>query len=377
MEIFKRVINQYGPHATAAFIVLFAVTHNLQATAGTDSVINNNSILYSFLGPVSGEELIEEKSANLELVSMKKKYTSNYAVGASPIPQMETQVEQKVAIEIAHTMTGGNTLIKPIITDSDPTLATQKLIDSIFIYEVTEGDTIGSIAQKFGISTNTILWENKLRARDYIQPGQKLTILPTSGIRHTVKRGENIQRIASKYNIEAEKILAFNNFSNAALIQPGQKIIIPEGSPIHTPAPKKITAKKIFTSKSTSAPNPNTGMIWPTIGKVITQYWHWRHFGLDIDGVTGDPIFSADKGKVVVSGWNNGGYGLQVVVDHENGYKTRYAHCSKLLVSVGDRVEKGETVCLMGNTGRSTGSHLHFEVIVNGVRKNPLNYISK
>ena len=117
------------------------------------------------------------------------------------------------------------------------------------------------------------------------------------------------------------------------------------------------------------------GMLWPATVRRITQYFNWRHRGIDIAGPTGTLIYAALDGMVEISGWNSGGYGYQIVLRHSNGMKTRYAHSSKLFVSVGQKVTKGEVIALMGSTGRSTGSHLHFEVVVGGVRVNPFLYV--
>ncbi len=120
---------------------------------------------------------------------------------------------------------------------------------------------------------------------------------------------------------------------------------------------------------------PKTRLLWPTSGHVVTQYYGWKHTGIDIDGDYSSPLYAAADGVVETAGWNSGGYGLQIIVDHPNGMKTRYAHSSKLFVKVGDSVKKGQVIAMMGTTGRSTGTHLHFEVYTNNKRANPLSYI--
>lgn len=96
---------------------------------------------------------------------------------------------------------------------------------------------------------------------------------------------------------------------------------------------------------------------------------------LDIANRTGTPVIASDGGKVVFSGWDNTGYGYAVVIDHGNGYRTRYAHFSYIYVSYGNYVNQGVVIGKVGSTGNSTGPHLHFEVIKNGYRVNPWNYL--
>lgn len=115
-------------------------------------------------------------------------------------------------------------------------------------------------------------------------------------------------------------------------------------------------------------------MNWPAGVRKITQYFSWRHTGLDIAGPLGTPIYAADSGTVEIEGWGSG-YGNQIVINHGGGKKTRYAHLSKFYVEKGEAVTKGQAIAAMGSTGWSTGSHLHFEVIINGTKYNPLNYI--
>ena len=114
-------------------------------------------------------------------------------------------------------------------------------------------------------------------------------------------------------------------------------------------------------------------MNWPTVGHRITQYYSWRHRAVDIANKTGTSIYAADAGTINVVGWGKG-YGNQIVINHGGGKKTRYAHLSKFYVKRGQKVGKGETIAAMGSTGWSTGPHVHFEVIINGKKYNPLNY---
>lgn len=253
----------------------------------------------------------------------------------------------------------------------------------IVYYTVGQGDTISSIANKFRISINTVLWSNNLTAFSLIRPGDKLTILPVSGTVYTVKSGDTVGKIARKFGVEENSIFQYNSIGSASGLVIGKTIIIPGGKKISD----TVIASRPATTKSNGAaavieklvkpgkaPASSASMVWPTVGHRISQYYSWRHTGLDVANKIGTPLYAAEAGTVEYSGWSNG-YGNNVVINHGSGKKTRYAHASKLYVKVGEKVTRGEQVAAMGSTGWSTGSHIHFEVIVNGVKYNPLNYV--
>jgi murein DD-endopeptidase MepM/ murein hydrolase activator NlpD len=257
---------------------------------------------------------------------------------------------------------------------------------SAIAYTVQNGDTISGIARRFNISANTILWENNLSATSVIQPGDKLTILPTSGVSHSVVSGQTLGQIASLYGVTSEQIMASNGITNANQIRIGARLVIPGGKLI-AQGPK-TTSRQIAESSSKGLnaikkliPGPSAivpagaRMVWPTTGHNITQYFSWRHTGVDVANRIGTAIYAADDGVVTTTGWNNGGYGNQIIINHGGGKTTRYAHLSAFGVNVGQKVSKGQYIAAMGSTGRSTGPHLHFEVILNGRVVNPLNYV--
>ena len=136
----------------------------------------------------------------------------------------------------------------------------------------------------------------------------------------------------------------------------------------------KADEAMVFKVCPNAAPTAGNKMNWPTVGHRITQYYTWKHYAVDIANKTGTPIYAADSGEIEVAGWGTG-YGNQILIDHGGGKKTRYGHMSKFYVKKGDKVTKGQAIGEMGSTGWSTGPHLHFEVIINGVKQNPLNYI--
>jgi LysM repeat protein len=279
------------------------------------------------------------------------------------------------------TVQEGSAVVKPDITWTENTKMPRT---EIVQHEVQTGETISTIAQDYGISVNTILWENNLTAYSLIRPGDKLSILPVSGIRYKVASGDNVIKIASRYGISESELLTANNLSDSSQLKIGQQLLLPGARKIvsgtvASAASTKVAYSGLSAIKSVIAPKgaePVSGnmMNWPTVRRRITQYYSWKHTGLDVADKVGTALYSADAGTVEYVGWGTG-YGNQIVVDHGGGKKTRYAHLSAFYVKKGDKVTKGETIGAMGSTGWSTGSHIHFEVIINGKKYNPLNYV--
>lgn len=222
----------------------------------------------------------------------------------------------------------------------------------IITYIVQGGDTIWTISKKFGISVNTIKWANNLSNVDYIKPGQKLIILPVSGVLHTVKKGETLASIASFYKVDASKIKEYNNITGGLKI--GQKLIIPGGKMPQITVANNKPSNKIYRSTKIG------WMIRPTYG-YRSRGVTWYHDGVDIANKVGTPIWAAAAGTVILTGWYYG-YGYTVIIQHPNGIQTLYGHLSAIYVKRGQWVAQGQLIGAMGSTGRSTGPHLHFEV---------------
>lgn len=265
------------------------------------------------------------------------------------------------------------------ITDySTSTVVSDKVRDKVLEYEVQGGDTVSGIAEKFGISVDTIRWENNLTSINAIKPGQTLQILPVTGVRHKVARGETIYTIAKKYGANAQGVVdfPFNTFldNETFALAVGQELIVPDGEEPNTVpwSPSRYVAQRTPDAGVVSA----TGQFaWP-IGGVISQRFAWYHRGLDIAAPMGTPVVAADAGRVVVAGWpDRGGYGNRVEIDHGNGYVTLYGHLSRVDVTVGQSVNRGDRIGLNGSTGRSTGPHVHFEIRRAGSFLDPLGFL--
>jgi len=256
------------------------------------------------------------------------------------------------------------------------TARSEKPRDKVLEYTVQKGDTVSTIGKKFGISADTLKWANDLK-NDNITVGDTLKILPVTGIAHKVESGDTVYTIAKKYDTNPQAIVdfPFNDFANPqtfSLIS-GQILIVPEGikpeeKPAYAPRRSYVATGPVTIS--------GEGFTWPMRGS-INQFYSWYHKALDIGGPVGTPIVAAHTGKVVGvynGGWN-GGYGVHVIVQGNNGFSSLYAHMSSTNVSLGDTVTAGSsTLGWVGMTGRTTGPHLHFEIRGAGLL-NPLSYL--
>lgn len=254
------------------------------------------------------------------------------------------------------------------------TLVSEKVREGIKEYVVEEGDTVASVAKKFGVDTDTIRWENNLTG-DKIKQGQTLKILPVAGIAHKVGKGDTVHSIAKKYDSSAQAIVdfPFNTFSNDETFELaiGQVVIVPDG----------VKPQEAVTSPRIRQITPDAGSVvasgqfaWPTQG-TITQNYAWYHPGIDVANRAAPNVLAADAGKVVYAGCLTYGYGCHVRIDHGNGFTTLYAHFQQIYVNVGQTVSRGSAIGKMGSTGKSTGTHLHFEVAKNGVKLSPLTVL--
>lgn len=267
-------------------------------------------------------------------------------------------------------------------------------------YTVQTGDTVYGIAEKYGLKPETILWGNYYTLLDnpsYLQPDTILNILPTDGVLHKWSAGEGLNGVSGFYNVTPEDIISFpaNHLDPAAIgdfanpnIEPGTWLIIPGGARefINWSAPRitrddPSVAKVLGSGSCGAVEGGAVGIgyfIWPTNNHFLSGFDYspeTNHLGIDLDGDTGDPIYAVDNGVVVYSGWNDYGYGYMVVVDHGDGWQSLYAHLSQIAVECSSNVYQGTIVGLMGSTGRSSGSHLHFELMYGDNKVNPHQYL--
>lgn len=361
------------------FVLLFFISypHTKLNTVRAFGFPGQKTVAYALAGGEQ-QDFIEEV-ANESTVVFSPSSWKERALSINTFNNKSTRAYRDY--ELSGVLAGGSAVSKPFIMPGSLLVPIKRY--DVEIYEVASGDSLGSIAQDFSVSIATILWENNLTPKSLIRPGDKLKIPPSTGVMHTVKSGDNVKKIATLYGAKIEEIIAFNDLNESGSnLKIGARIMVPDGIKPQQQAVAKIKRTDVtrvaVPPASLQAPSAG-GFVWPSGARMVTQYYGIRHPALDIAGPFQTPTYASKSGVVEKAscGWNSG-YGCYVIIDHGGGVKTLYGHHSQLLVSPGDRVETGQTIALMGNTGRvygRTGIHLHFEVRVNGVRVNPFGYV--
>jgi murein DD-endopeptidase MepM/ murein hydrolase activator NlpD len=271
----------------------------------------------------------------------------------------------------------------------------------VITYEVQRGDTVFGIAEKFGLRPQTILWGNYATLADnphFLREGQDLNILPVDGTYHRYSAGEGLSAIAEAYNVTVEDIINYpgNRIVHETLgdwenpnLEPGRWLIIPGG----TRAFASWSAPMISRRDPAVARHIGPGhcgtvldgpigfgsFIWPSGRQYLSGYDYspaTNHFGIDIAGRLGEPLWASDAGVIVYAGWNNFGYGNMVVIDHGNGWQTLYAHLEVVGVVCGQGVFQGTPLGTIGSTGMSSGPHIHYEMMHSSYgRVNPWDFL--
>jgi LysM repeat protein len=231
--------------------------------------------------------------------------------------------------------------------------------DKISIYVVRAGDSLSEIAEMFNVSVDTIAWANDIERSNLIRVGQTLTILPITGVRHTVEKNDTLASIAKLYNADLEEITRYNDLSIQAPLSVGQIVVVPDGEIKHV-----AHTSYGYTDTSTNNVSTVAGYyIRPISGGRRSQGIHGYN-AVDLAASVGTPIVAAASGEVLISrqgGWN-GGYGNYVVIKHDNGTQTLYSHNNSNIVNSGEWVVKGQVIGYVGSTGKTTGPHVHFEI---------------
>jgi murein DD-endopeptidase MepM/ murein hydrolase activator NlpD len=267
-------------------------------------------------------------------------------------------------------------------------------------YTVKKGDTIFGIAEKFGLKPETILWGNQYVLGDNphnLVPDQELNILPTNGTYYEWQAGDGLNGVSEFFGVTPEEII---NYSGNDLnpdeigdfarpnIEPGTWLIVPGGTrefvtwsapaiPRDNPGVAKVLGPGACGAIADGAVGIGA-FIWPANNHFLSGFDYspsTNHAGIDIDGDLGDAIYAADNGVVVYAGWNNWGYGNVVVINHGNGWQTLYAHLSAYNVGCGQSLWQGTVIGAFGSTGKSSGAHLHYEMMYNGTKVNPWDYL--
>lgn len=322
----------------------------------------------------------------LDITFEDEMLTSNGVGGpaeSTPVP-----VQDELAIDLADV---------PVLTDW---ALSPQLVAYTFVgrqpevywstYVVKAGDTPGQIAEYFGIKPETLLGGNEWLTKEssLMQTGVELRILPTDGVLHEVREGDTVESLASQYGVEADSIVDYgpNNLEFPYRLYSGSEILVPGAvrevfvwtapkPPARTSRPATSSGSTVATSTVATSLAGTGNFVWPISGRRVTQYYWYGHQAVDVGIPVGNAVYASDSGTVTWAGWNVWGYGNLIVIDHGNGFVTYYAHLSGINVYPGQYVYQGNYIGATGNTGRSTGPHIHFEIRYNNVLLDPLAYV--
>ena len=342
----KLNIIQIGLLATALIAIVGVVTMR---------IVRNSSALAAVVGVEESDKALQEPAPQTSV----------------PLPEFSIPVEN-----IGRGITR-RTLLHTTIPD-------RPAVD-VTTYVVKPGDNLFMIAEKYRLRPETVLWGNYEVLRDnpqFLQPGQELSILPTDGVYYQWTANDNLNSIAGFFRVEPDVIINYSGnriFSDLTALATtqvpvGTWLIIPGGErDLKDWGPPAITRKNAasaayygsgYCGEIYEGAIGTGGFIWPTVATSLSGYDYSPslHPGLDIAGAEGNAVFATDSGVVVYSGWSEYGYGYLIVLDHGNGWQSAYAHLSAVSVGCGQSVAQGNLIGAVGNTGNSTGAHLHFEM---------------
>ena len=315
------------------------------------------------------------------------------AGGGGPEAPAATAAVDVAAVAMPVNPASGGIARQANIHTSIPTRPRQEITK----YTVQEGDTVSGIAQKYGLEPESVLWGNYNILLDdphSLKPGQELTILPVDGTYYEWQDGDGLNGVAKFFGVKSEDILNFpgNHMDPGAIgdyahpnIKPGTWLIIPGGrrefiswsAPLGVtrtdPAYARVLGPGVCDPVSGGAIGYGT-FVWPANKHYLSGFDYTprvNHFGIDIAGNLGEGAYATDAGVVVYAGWNNYGYGNMIMIDHGDGFQSLYAHLSEIYVGCGQSVGQGDPIGAIGSTGKSSGAHLHFEIMTATYEINP------
>ena len=313
---------------------------------------------------------------------------SDLAVISSPASTSNSQtlplLQSTTNYDVVASRGGGDITVvddEALMSENGPSGTLADINDStntgqISKYTVRKGDTLSTISKMFGVSSNTIVWANDLSSKT-LKEGQTLVILPVSGTIHTVAKGDTIKNIAKKYGGDIDEIAQYNGIDKNDSLAVGQTVIVPDGeSVVITPTVASGNSRKVVIRNGVTAkPHDTDGPDYegyydkPLSSGIITQGLHGYN-AVDFGAPVGTTVLASAGGEVIIaktSGWNSG-YGNYIVISHDNGTQTLYAHLSSVIAYEGERITQSQLIGLSGGkpgmagAGKSTGPHLHFEV---------------
>ena len=256
------------------------------------------------------------------------------------------------------------------IVPADDTTPLPAIEDAILRHAVSDGETVSDVAAELGVSASNLLASNRLFGAGQLQPGQVL-YASQEGVVHTIQPGQTLTDISLTYAVPVETLTSANGLTASSTIFAGDRILIPG-----------VTATFWDNVVRLSNGVPSR-FIRPLEGEVVSTFG-WRihpvlenrhhHDGIDIDVPEGATVYAAAGGEVYFYG-EQPGYGNVLILDHADGYFTMYGHLSSAIVSPGRYVEMGQEIALSGNTGISSGPHLHFEIRNGDFPIDPLRYL--
>ncbi|MCP4425669.1 MAG: M23 family metallopeptidase [Chloroflexi bacterium] len=250
-------------------------------------------------------------------------------------------------------------------------------------YVVKRGDTPGTIAERFGIKTETLLGGNPRLSEEsnLLQTDVELIILPVDGALHDVAPGDTLESISAEYGISVEDIIGYapNNLEFPYRLYPETQIMVPGAvREVFVWTPPDLSNSGATSSQGGGVRPVIVGtgtFIFPVTSRNFTQFFWYGHRAIDVGISEGTAVFASDTGTVTYAGWDTWGYGNLIVINHGNGHETFYAHLSGINVVPGQIVYQGNVIGATGDTGNSSGPHIHFEIRLNGVPDNPCWYV--